>query len=124
MSEAEVKKAEIKPMKIDVVKFFERLESDPELKDRLHEAELLYPGSLEIREPVVEYVLLPIAAELGYYFDVEDVRKYETRLKFNKSIENDKEAEEYVIDENPHEYWLLERGWTNDSIKEWTEENG
>ena len=41
--------------------FFDRCAQDEALRERLREAEESYPGSLEIREAVVEDVLLPIA---------------------------------------------------------------
>ena len=49
----------------NVEKFFARYKEDENLRCRIQEAEALYPGSLEIREAVAEYVLLPVAEELG-----------------------------------------------------------
>ena len=90
--------------------FFERYAVDPALQNKVAEALANYPGSLELRESVVEYVLLPIAAEEGLPFTVAELRAYETR----KKLQNRKE--DVPIDENEpleeqEEYWLLDRGW-------------
>ena len=94
--------------------FFARCAEDEALRERLREAEENYPGSLEIREAVVEDVLLPIARELGYDFTLEELRTYETRLKLRNArpdlpIEEDEEIED------PVRYWLLDHGWTYDT---------
>ena len=67
-----------------VSRFFEQYERDPALKARVEEAVACYPGSLEIRESLVEAVLLPIAAELGLPFTVDELRAYETRKKLSR----------------------------------------
>ena len=90
--------------------FFARYAEDPALQQRVSEALAAYPGSLELRESVVEYVLLPIAEEEGLPFTVAELRAYETR----KKLQNRKE--DVPIDENDPleeqaEYWLLDRGW-------------
>ena len=94
--------------------FFDRCAEDEELRERLRVAEECYPGSLEIREAVVEDVLLPIAREYGYDFTLEELRTYETRLKLRNArpdlpIEEDEEIGE------PTRYWLLDHGWTYDT---------
>ena len=94
-------------------KFFERSARDEELRRRVLEAEAMYPGSLEIREAVVEDVLLPIAAELGLPFTVQDLRAYETRVKL-RSAKGDVAMEEDEPIEDPVSYWLLGYGWEND----------
>ena len=43
-------------MKENVEKFFALYNSDPVLKKRIKDAEAAYPGSLELREPLVETV--------------------------------------------------------------------
>ena len=65
-------------------KFCALYESDEALRERVAEAEACYPGSLEIREAVVENVLLPIAEELGLPFTVQELRAYETRMKIKR----------------------------------------
>lgn len=97
---------------VNTIRFFELYDSDPALRQRVQEAEDMYPGSLELREAVVENVLLPIAAELGLPFTVEDVRAYETRkfMASKKDLPEGEEPEEQV-------YWLLNRGWSNDESK-------
>lgn len=94
----------------NVEKFFERYNSDEALKKRVQDALALYPGSIEIREAVVEAVLLPIAREEGLEFDIPALRKYETRLKMRTVTMND---EEWLAmeDDGGASYWLLDRGW-------------
>ena len=95
-------------------KFFELYTRDEALRNRVLEAEANYPGSLEIREAVVEDVLLPVAAELGLPFTLADLRAYETRQKL-KNARPDKEMDEdEPIEEDPASYWLLDKGWTYD----------
>lgn len=95
-------------------KFFDRYRTDETLRQRVAEAEAAYPGSLEIRESVAEYVLLPIAEELGLPFTVKDLRAYETRLKMRNLKPDEEIPEGDPIDEDPLSYWLLDRGWEND----------
>ena len=45
----------------NVEEFFALYKSDTELQNKIETALSLYPGSLEIQESVVEYVLLPVA---------------------------------------------------------------
>ena len=98
----------------NVERFFELYRSDEALRRRIEEAEAAYPGSLEVRESVAEFVLLPIAEELGLPFTVKELRTYETKLKL-KRIQPDEEIPEGdPIDEDPASYWLLDRGWEND----------
>lgn len=94
--------------------FFARCAEDAALRERLREAEENYPGSLEIREAVVEDVLLPIARELGYDFTVGELRTYETRLKL-RNARPDLPVEEDEEIEDPTHYWLLDHGWTYDT---------
>ena len=91
-------------------RFCAMYESDEALRERVAEAEACYPGSLEIREAVVENVLLPIAEELGLPFTVQELRAYETRKKL-QNMKPDVEIEEGEPVEEPVTYWLLESGW-------------
>ena len=102
-------------MRENVGKFFERYAEDEALRRRIAEAQNNYPGSLEIREAVVEAVLLPEAAALGLDFTVQELRAYETRLKLSR-IKPDVQIEEGEADEDEdfEGYWLLDRGWEND----------
>ena len=95
-------------------KFFDLYSRDEALRRRVLEAEALYPGSLEIREAVVEDVLLPIAAELGYPFSLADLRAYETRHKLKNAPQADTPIQEGEPIEDPVDYWLLDKGWTYD----------
>ena len=97
-----------------VSRFFEQYERDPALKARVEEAVACYPGSLEIRESLVEAVLLPIAAELGLPFTVDELRAYETRKKLH-NMKPDIAVEEGEPIEDPPTYWLLESGWEWDA---------
>ena len=99
----------------NVSKFFEKYESDPALRTRVEEAVACYPGSLEIRESLVEAVLLPIAEELGLPFTVAELRAYETRKKLSR-IKPDVPIEEGEEDDDAdfEGYWLLDRGWEHD----------
>ena len=96
--------------------FFARCEAEPELKERIREAVACYPGSLEVRESLVETVLLPIAESVGLPFTVQELRAYETRLKLSR-IKPDVQIEEGEEDEDAdfEGYWLLDRGWENDT---------
>lgn len=98
-------------MNENVVKFFELYNSDPELRAKVQAAEDAYPGSIEIREYVVEDVLIPIAEEMGLGFTLLDLKKYETRVQFKHST--GEASVEGKIVERPV-YWLLDRGWQND----------
>ena len=93
--------------------FFALYARDEALRRRCLDAEAAYPGSLEIREAVVEDVLMPIAAELGLPFTVQDLRAYETRVKL-RSAKGDVAMEEDEPIEDPVSYWLLGYGWEND----------
>ena len=98
-----------------VEEFFTRYETDPALQARVEEALACYPGSLELRESVVENVLLPIASDLGLPFTVDELRAYETRKKLH-NLKPDVAVEEGEPIEDPPTYWLLESGW------EWDDE--
>ena len=91
-------------------KFFALYAEDEALRRRVLEAEANYPGSLEIREAVAEYVLLPIAEELGLPFTVKELRAYETRMKLRR-IRPEGVPEEGEPIEEPARYWLLDYGW-------------
>ena len=96
-------------------KFFELYAQDEDLRRRVLEAEANYPGSLEIREAVVEDVLLPIARELGYDFTLEELRTYETRVKLRNARPDLPIEEDEEIDDDPKRFWLLDHGWTYDT---------
>lgn len=99
----------------NVSAFFERYGADPALRARVENAVACYPGSLEVRESLVEAVLLPIAAELGLPFTVQELRAWETRDKLSR-VKPDVPIEEGEEDEDAdfEGYWLLDRGWEND----------
>lgn len=98
-------------MRENVGKFFERYAEDETLRERISEAQRNYPGSLEVRESVVEAVLLPEAAALGLDFTVQELRAYETRKKLDAS----RDGAVSDTDEDFDGYWLLDRGWTYDT---------
>ncbi len=95
-------------------KFFELYTRDEALRNRVLEAEANYPGSLEIRDAVVEDVLLPIAAELGLPFTLKDLRAFETKHKLKNAPDADTPIQEGEPIEDPVDYWLLDKGWTYD----------
>ncbi|MDO4973139.1 MAG: Nif11-like leader peptide family natural product precursor [Eubacteriales bacterium] len=95
--------------------FFERYAADAALREQLRQAEECYPGSLEIREAVVEDVLLPAAHALGYNFTLEELRTYETRVKLRNARPDLPIPEDEEIDDDPHRFWLLDHGWTYDT---------
>ncbi len=97
-------------MSENVSLFFERCEAEPTLKARIQEAVAAYPGSLEVRESLVEAVLLPIAEAEGLPFTVQELRAYETRMKI-KRIKPAGIPEEGEEIEEPFRYWLLDYGW-------------
>ncbi|MBQ1575495.1 MAG: hypothetical protein IIZ83_00915 [Oscillospiraceae bacterium] len=93
-------------------KFFELYKTDEALRARVKEAMDCYPGSFEIREPLVEEVLLPIAHELGLDFTVSELRAYETRKKLSHLHQSDEEYFASIEDEEG--FWLLDNGWEYD----------
>ena len=99
---------------VNVDKFFERYNSDEELRKKVQEAVDDYPGSLEIRECLVEATLLPIAEAEGMPFTIDDLRKYETKLKMSKSLDVEIDPDE---PEEEITYWLLDHGWDNADSK-------
>ena len=96
--------------------FFARYDSDSALQAKVAEALACYPGSLELRESVAEYVLLPIAEEEGLPFTVQELRAYETRKKL-QNMKPDVPIDEDEPIEDPPTYWLLESGWEWDDTK-------
>ncbi len=100
----------------NVEQFFERYDSEPALQEKVEEALACYPGSLEVRESVVEYVLLPVAAEEGLPFTVQELRAYETRKKLQNRKEDVPIDEDEPL-EDPPTYWLLEKGWEWDDTQ-------
>ena len=60
----------------NAVAFFEQYKTDETLRAKVQAAVDAYPGSLEIREALVEHALLPIARELGLDFTVGELRAY------------------------------------------------
>ena len=85
---------------LNVVKFLQKYESDPELRARVEQAEMMYPGSLEIRESVVEDVLIPIAEEMGLGFTLMDLYTYERKLKNERSRDVELTEEELKADDD------------------------
>ena len=101
-------------MNENVKKFFEIYDSDPRLRERIRLAEEAYPGSLEIRDALVQHVLLPVAEELGLPFTIMDLLVYETRLKAQRQQDVELTAEdlkELAAPMEDHSYWLIDHGW-------------
>ena len=100
----------------NVARFFARYDAEPALRARVEEALAFYPGSLEVRESVVQSVLLPIAEAEGLPFTLQELRAYETKKMLSR-IKPDVPIEEGAEDEDAdfEGYWLLERGWDYDT---------
>lgn len=96
----------------NAVTFFEKYKTDETLRERVREAVNAYPGSLEVREALVEYALLPIAREMGLDFSLTDLRAYETRVKMGRLNQSDEEYFACIEDEEG--FWLLDNGWEYD----------
>ena len=100
-------------MNENVVKFFELYDSDEALRKRIEDAEAAYPGSLEIRDAVIEAVLLPVAKELGLPFTLRDLRVYESVMSA-KRCPDEEMTEEELSESGEYSYWFNGRGWSYD----------
>ena len=101
-------------MKENVEKFFALYNSDPALKKRVKDAEAAYPGSLELREPLVEAVLLPVARELGLEFSIRELQDYETAHYARLHRDVELTQEDLAAPDDETEYWLIHPGWSHD----------
>lgn len=101
-------------LNLNVIKFLQQYDSDPELRSRVEQAEQCYPGSLEIRESVVEDVLIPIAEEMGLGFTLMDLYNYERQLKHERSRDVELTEEELNAEDDEQHYWLVDKGWAHD----------
>lgn len=101
-------------MNENVAKFFEIYDNDPSLRKRIADAEAAYPGSLEIRDAVVQEVLLPFAQELGLPFSLRDLRVYEA-LMSTKRCPDKQMTQEELDSDNEYAYWFTGRGWSYDT---------
>lgn len=105
----------------NIEKFYKRLAEDESVAKRLKDAQNAYPGSWEIRESFVEATMLPLAEELGLGFTIDELRKYETRLKVKTSLDTDDDSDKIP---EPVLYQLLDNGWeTASSVFEEAEES-
>ena len=95
-------------------KFFALYNSDPGLKKRVKDAEAAYPGSLELREPLVEAVLLPVARELGLEFSIRELQDYETAHYARLHRDVELTEEDLAAPDDETEYWLIHHGWSHD----------
>ena len=96
----------------NIEKFYNLLSEDESVAKRLEDAQNAYPGSWEIREPFIRETMLPLAEELGLGFTIEELRKYETRLKVMNSRDVEDESDGVPA---PLIYQLLDHGWETDS---------
>ena len=101
-------------MKENVEKFFALYNSDPGLKKRVKDAEAAYPGSLELREPLVEAVLLPVARELGLEFSIKELQDYETAHYARLHRDVELTEEDLAATDEKTKYWLIHHGWSHD----------
>ena len=100
-------------MNENVVKFFELYDNDEALRKRIEDAEAAYPGSLEIRDAVIEAVLLPVARELGLPFTLRDLRVYESVMSA-KRCPDEEMTEDELSESGEYSYWFNGRGWSYD----------
>ena len=100
-------------MNENVVKFFELYDNDETLRKRIEDAEAAYPGSLEIRDAVIEAVLLPVAKALGLPFTLRDLRVYESVMSA-KRCPDEEMTEEELSESGEYSYWFNGRGWSYD----------
>ena len=100
-------------MNENVVKFFELYDNDEALRKRIEDAEAAYPGSLEIRDAVIEAVLLPVARELGLPFTLRDLRVYESVMSA-KRCPDEEMTEKELSESGEYSYWFNGRGWSYD----------
>ena len=100
-------------MNENVVKFFELYDNDEALRKRIEDAEAAYPGSLEIRDAVIEAVLLPVAQELGLPFTLRDLRVYESVMSA-KRCPDEEMTEDELSESGEYSYWFNGRGWSYD----------
>ena len=101
-------------MNENVKKLFDRYNSDPALQTRVKDAETAYPGSLELREPLVEAVLLPVARELGLEFSIKELQDYETAHYARLHRDVELTEEDLAAPDDETEYWLIHHGWSHD----------
>lgn len=108
-------------MKENVEKFFALCESDPTVQQALDEAIANYPGSLEIRDALLEDTMLPLAASLGLEFTLKELRAYETKKKLYfegpAAADGSDSPDRYDIPE----YWLVDKGWSYEDPVKWKE---
>lgn len=100
-------------MNENVVKFFELYDNDEALRKRIEDAEAAYPGSLEIRDAVIEAVLLPVARELGLPFTLRELRVYESVMSA-KRCPDEEMTEKELSESGEYSYWFNGRGWSYD----------
>lgn len=104
-------------MNVNVFKFMEKYDSDDALRARVQEAVNNYPGSLDIRDALVEDVLLPIAAELGYVFTAEDLKHYETYHRAIRHKDVELTEEDLAQEDEDTFYWFEGFGWLNADLE-------
>lgn len=95
----------------NIEKFYKLLEEDSELASRLKSAEDNYPGSWEIRIPFLQDTLLAVAESVGLGFTIDELRKYETKMKVSGCADRE-DTSEGVPD--AFVFRLLDQGWDND----------
>lgn len=101
----------------NVTKFFEIYDSDDAVKQRIAAALESYPGSLEMREFLVEDILFPVAEELGLPFTLTELMGYEAKLKAQRQEELASHDDDPDFEPPEYSYWLLDRGWSSEESK-------
>ena len=54
--------------------FFQKVKEDPELAQKIKDAQAAYKGDTSDKEAAIAAVVIPIAAEAGFNFTAEDVK--------------------------------------------------
>lgn len=104
-------------MNINVIKFMDRYKKEEELREKVQHNMDLYPGSLDIRDALVEAVLLPVAEELGMPFTVEDLKNYETLHRAEQHKDVELSEDDLAAEDDDTFYWLIDCGWDNDQSR-------
>jgi predicted ribosomally synthesized peptide with nif11-like leader len=66
--------------KQDVLGFYEKLQSDVALQEKIKAAEKSYTGDKEDKEKIVKDILLSVAKEAGFDISLDDIKEYEASL--------------------------------------------
>jgi predicted ribosomally synthesized peptide with nif11-like leader len=63
-----------------VLGFYEKLQKDTALQEKIKAAEKSYAGDKEDRETIAKEIILPIAKAAGFDISLDDIKEYEKNL--------------------------------------------